>query len=69
MTARKLTVRRTVRRGGPGAAVARGHAWSVAFWTSRKEDALADIAVRPHNAAKHRGWAHEWLVACARWRR
>jgi hypothetical protein len=67
MIRRKWTARRTVRRSGRGAQVARAHAWGVTFWASREADSMAEMADRYGlrcAAEKMRAWAHGWLAAC-----
>jgi len=64
---RKWAARRTLRRSGRGARIARTHAWDVTFWASREADSMAVMAQHYglHRAAeKMRAWAHGWMAAC-----
>jgi hypothetical protein len=70
MTARKLTVRRTVRRGGQGAAVARGYAWTLTLRAAREASVMAFLADRCQLHKAFRTYdivAAGFLAACAGW--
>lgn len=70
MTARKLTLRRTVRRGGRGAAVARGYAWTLTLRAAREASVMAFLANRHQLHKAFRTYdkvADDFLSACAGW--
>lgn len=69
MRNRKLTVHRTVRRGGRGAAVARGYAWTLTLRAAQEAAVMAFLAQR-HKLHTFRAYdkvATDFLAACAGW--
>jgi len=70
MTARKLSQRRTVRRRGQGAAVARGYAWTLTLRAAQEASVMAFLASRHQLHRAFRTYdkvADDFLAACAGW--